>query len=226
MKIKMYMLLTLLVLFVLLPGHTAAQSDECRKVTFFQAADNPNLNGYFVLTQKFVPPHTKGDTDFKGHGPMYTVDVEVWYTSSGIYENVYMRAWEVDANGNPQKDYTTAEGATGLWFYRPPEGWELRQIRLTYGYPGDPVISNTLNIDSEGENLLAAWHVRDLRDSNGNESEFWIDPSTWFWNINQYGGISTIEIVGDTNGSDAGKATAITVSIPADPQKTWVLICR
>src|SRR5882724_6362725 len=53
----------------------------------------------------FIPPHTEGDTEYKGHGPRTYASVELQVRNDReVWAQVYMRARET------QKDWTTAEG--------------------------------------------------------------------------------------------------------------------
>jgi len=57
----------------------------------------------------FVPPHTEGDQEYKGHGPTTYIRVELKIRNDKeLWAEVYMRARET------KKDWTTAEGTTSF----------------------------------------------------------------------------------------------------------------
>jgi len=62
-----------------------------------------------VPTGFFIPPHTGGDQEFKGHGPTTYVRVEIEIRDKNeIWAQVYMRSRET------KKDWTAAEGTAGF----------------------------------------------------------------------------------------------------------------
>lgn len=66
-------------------------------------------------TPKFVPPHTRGDRDFAGHGPRVFVSAELSVRNDNqLWVRMYMRAVETT------RDFTTAEGSTNFMIYRHP----------------------------------------------------------------------------------------------------------
>jgi hypothetical protein len=71
---------------------------------------------------ELTPPHTRGDRDFKDHGPRVRLVAEVRADADDntIELRVYMKAQEWE-NGRPKSDYTTAEGWT-RWHCIPVPG--------------------------------------------------------------------------------------------------------
>lgn len=63
----------------------------------------------------FCPPHTRGDKEFKGHGPNVWTSVKLYQKGSNeLYARVYIKAEEDRSN------WTTAEGAQDYWVWRAP----------------------------------------------------------------------------------------------------------
>ena len=76
----------------------------------------PAQSSYLVstpLSQPIVhiPEHTRGDEDFKGHGPRVTLDGSVYLDGCNVFTKVRMKAEEW-SNG-PKRDHTTAETGKG-----------------------------------------------------------------------------------------------------------------
>ncbi len=76
----------------------------------------------------FVPPHTRGDRDFAGHGPTTTARVTRMDRSNDIRVEVYMKAYESHGNNSPQSDHTTAEGRQVFPLYNAPPGWRIDRV--------------------------------------------------------------------------------------------------
>jgi len=70
----------------------------------------------------YIPPHTKGDSDFAGHGPHVTAQVSLSNFSSHITANIQMTAVETDS------DYTTATGSMSKEIFAPDPGWRVEKI--------------------------------------------------------------------------------------------------
>lgn len=64
---------------------------------------------------EFMPPHTKGDKEYKGHGPEVYVKTDVYVKDGKLMARVYMKAVET------QDDFTTAEGSEDfiIWAKQP-----------------------------------------------------------------------------------------------------------
>ncbi len=67
----------------------------------------------------FMPPHTRGDRDFNGHGPKVNVTVTLLVTPQAISGRVYMKAKET------KRDWTTAEGTKDFLLFTPDPGWRI-----------------------------------------------------------------------------------------------------
>jgi hypothetical protein len=130
----------LVVINLLVPYHVFAN----KQVQLWRLASNCSwvsteelynrFNRYGLLNQSvgFVPPHTRGDRDFYGHGPIYTIVVDTRVNYYGVVAEVYMKAEETQA------DWTTAEGKSRpLWFLALNKGWIIRTYEVSSGatYP-------------------------------------------------------------------------------------------
>lgn len=71
---------------------------------------------------RFVPGHTRGDRDFKGHGPHVHVYVGIAHGPREIRMVVSMKAKET------KRDWTTAEGTLSEVLYIPPPGWKIKNV--------------------------------------------------------------------------------------------------
>ncbi len=70
----------------------------------------------------FIPPHTKGDADFAGHGPNVTASVSLSNFSTRIVANIQMTAVERES------DYTTASGSMSKEIFTIDPGWRVEKI--------------------------------------------------------------------------------------------------
>jgi hypothetical protein len=70
----------------------------------------------------FMPPHTRGDKDFNGHGPKVNVTVTLLTTPQEITARVFMRARET------KDDWTTAEGSKVFTLFSPDPGWRIDSV--------------------------------------------------------------------------------------------------
>src|SRR5205823_13899829 len=64
----------------------------------------------------FIPPHTKGDSEFGGHGPRVNAHVSLSNFSNRITANIQMSAVETDS------DYTTVTGSMTKEIFAPDPG--------------------------------------------------------------------------------------------------------
>lgn len=63
----------------------------------------------------YVPPHTGGDREFKGHGPVMTITVDLMVVNDNeLYAAVYIDALET------KRDWTHASGTAHQFVYRAP----------------------------------------------------------------------------------------------------------
>ncbi|HEY3080087.1 MAG TPA: hypothetical protein VGM69_09290, partial [Chloroflexota bacterium] len=69
----------------------------------------------------FVPPHTKGDREFNGHGPNVGVGVTLLNRRTHVEAKIEMTATET------RSDWTTASGSVVERIYPGESGWEVRQ---------------------------------------------------------------------------------------------------
>jgi hypothetical protein len=76
----------------------------------------------FPRTVEYTPPHTKGDRDFKGHGPRVNIEVYVMHTRRQITFEVSMHARET------KKDWTTASGRHSQVMYKAPAGKYIKAV--------------------------------------------------------------------------------------------------
>lgn len=120
----------------------------------------------------FWPPHTRGDRDFKGHGPLVQLDADlrVNTTDNTIEVRLYMKAEEWE-NG-PEDDNTTARGWTPWQVVRPPAGKRIiglaqgQETRFHHSYLDD-------NHDDDGFLFSASRLIGQLiytGDTSGNEA--------------------------------------------------------
>lgn len=70
----------------------------------------------------FMPPRTRGDGDFGGHGPKVYVSVTLLTTPQEITARVHMRAKETKDN------WTTAEGSRVFSLFSPDPGWRIDRV--------------------------------------------------------------------------------------------------
>jgi hypothetical protein len=115
-------------------GFVTLRSDNELEVVAVYSAADPESNGVRsihmdrvttagrcpVSTQRvarrtvlFVPPHVRGDRDFKGHGPCVSFDLDLRVKDSGtsLVASYRMHAFECDGDfADPQHDHTAAEG--------------------------------------------------------------------------------------------------------------------
>ncbi len=69
-----------------------------------------------------VPPHTRGDREFKGHGPKVTFSLQLFNSGSAVSATIRMKAEETES------DWTTAEGARTDTVFVPQQGWRVSRI--------------------------------------------------------------------------------------------------
>ena len=89
----------------------------------------------------FVPPHTRGDREFGGHGPNVFVRAMLLNRGTYIDTDVYMRAKET------KSDWTTAEGSRVYRIYNVEPGWKIKRI-LTDTYSSASYTDNDHGVDT------------------------------------------------------------------------------
>lgn len=70
----------------------------------------------------FTPPHTRGDTEFKGHGPQVWATAQWTHDDAQVSVRLWMKAEET------RSDWTTAEGERVETYYTAPHGWRIERI--------------------------------------------------------------------------------------------------
>ena len=90
------------------------------KIVTIDSSSTPPITPITPIT--YMPPHTKGDKDFFGHGPSIVSRVKLYKNDSKLKVRLYMRAREAE------RDWTTAEGSKVYTFYTPPIGWKIESI--------------------------------------------------------------------------------------------------
>ena len=76
-------------------------------------------------TITYLPPNTRGDKEFAGHGPDVTCSVKLLVGSGQIDTQIYMVAKET------KKDWTTASGSMKQVVYRADPGWVITGLTNT-----------------------------------------------------------------------------------------------
>ena len=76
----------------------------------------------------FVPPHTRGDHEFAGHGPTSTASVTLLTDPRRIRAEVRMHAYESNPDNSPRKDDTTASGSGNFHVYTAPLDWRIERV--------------------------------------------------------------------------------------------------
>ncbi|MEL6674540.1 MAG: hypothetical protein AAFR61_20185, partial [Bacteroidota bacterium] len=93
----------------------------------------PELRTVYITPSSFsfLPPHTRGDREFKGNGPQVRISTYLYKNSRQAYLRVYMKAEET------KSDWTTAEGTSSRhYFYNAPTGWHIKKIDGQNSFPG------------------------------------------------------------------------------------------
>ena len=75
-----------------------------------------------------VPRHTRGDRDYKGHGPTSTATVTRIVSLRSISARVHMRAYESNSDNSPKSDHTTAEQTRTFPVYTAPSGFRIDRV--------------------------------------------------------------------------------------------------
>jgi hypothetical protein len=83
----------------------------------------------------YMPPHTKGDREYGGHGPNVTARVNIYVDNNTIKAKIYMRARET------KSDWSTADGSGVFTIYTAPSKRRIVGIVSDKG-------TNTSYIDS------------------------------------------------------------------------------
>lgn len=96
----------------------------------------------------FVPPHTRGDTEFDGHGPNVQSRISLHKNNSSLTASVYMKAVET------KKDWTTAEGSKTFPLFTVDPGWRVENIigptLTTHSYTDSNHTNDVFNLGTGG----------------------------------------------------------------------------
>lgn len=85
----------------------------CREVTELYSRDT-----YL----SFTPPHTRGDREYKGHGPQVWATAQWTHDDARVQVRLWMKAEETES------DWTTAEGERIETYYTAPPGWRIESV--------------------------------------------------------------------------------------------------
>lgn len=70
----------------------------------------------------FTPPHTRGDREYKGHGPRVWATAQWAHDEARVSVRLWMKAEETES------DWTTAEGDRVETYYTAPPGWRIESV--------------------------------------------------------------------------------------------------
>ena len=70
----------------------------------------------------FTPPHTRGDREYKGHGPQVWATARWFHDDLHVWLSLWMKAEET------KSDWTTAEGTREEVYYTAPPGWRIEAV--------------------------------------------------------------------------------------------------
>jgi hypothetical protein len=70
----------------------------------------------------YIPPCTRGDSEFDGHGPNVYCSVKLVHDENKVNAVIYMKAEET------KKDWTTAAGQITHTLYTVPAGWKIERL--------------------------------------------------------------------------------------------------
>lgn len=188
-------------LTMFLPSNAQAsplkQGNDCEWIFIGTLAMDPAVNPYADIplsyTRWYIPPLTRGDRDFYGHGPQVWASVDFHVLPYGIYANVWMKAEET------KKDWTTVEGRGVLEFLHLKDGWKIQQV-AELGVPGNGSVVPA-NVSPVYSSLI--WNNLYYRDNNHDVDTIPIQSNNL---------VESIQFVGDTKGNEAGTKTKIIVN--------------
>ena len=131
----------------------------------------------------FVPKHTRGDSEYDGHGPCvkFSLDLRTQDAATTLLASYYMHAYECSgAFDSPQNDYTAAE--------------EQRDSILFSAPPGSRILSYDV-ANSMRESYIDTDHSDDVFSYGGSNP------------------VQALVFVGDTGGDEAGTKTGVTITL-------------
>jgi hypothetical protein len=112
----------------------------------------------------FIPPRTRGDREFSGHGPRVDTHVSVSNFGQRVFANIQMTAQETES------DWTTASGSMSKEIYTPDPGWRVQQILGTpnadFNYTDSDTKDDTFNIGGNGPVSILTF----LGDTSGDDA--------------------------------------------------------
>jgi hypothetical protein len=136
-----------------------------------------------IVVERYVPPHTDGDTDFYGHGPQTKVSIQLEAEGSSLYARVAMDARETGGT-------TRAKGTHRVRVFTAPAGRKIEAILS----PTSATLEYT-DKDHEEDYLIPG---------HGEER-----PDRWRVSPAGPGPVRMARLVGDTNGGEAGSRTGV-----------------
>jgi hypothetical protein len=111
----------------------------------------------------FIPPHARGDREFKGHGPRVSSQVSLAIVGDRVDVTTTMTARETES------DWTTASGSRTTTFFTADPGWRVEKIV-------EPAVSSFSYVDTDnagdqfgsGGGPVSQWDF--IGDSDGNDA--------------------------------------------------------
>lgn len=181
------------------------QNANCRWYGPTELAMHQSYNQYASIplrySNSYVPPHTYGDREYDGHGPIVDASVSYHVESYGIYADVAMSATET------KSDWTTAKGSSRFWFFYPKNGYYINRVGQQAASYGSVYATNVSNV--------GASNSRTFRYTD-------TDHENDVWNYTRSNLVASVSFVGDTKGKEAGTRTGMTVN----SEVTMIELCR
>lgn len=99
----------------------------------------------------FIPPHTRGDTDYHNNGPNFDTRVKAIVASEGVRGELFVFAEETF------HDWTTAEGTKEFPIFTAPAGWQARSLSVNPEFSHSYVDTNDDpdSFDFDGQGLVS-----------------------------------------------------------------------
>lgn len=140
--------------------------EEKSRINIQQVNQRPPQTKTVYVTPKtfqFIPPHTRGDREFKGHGPNIRISGYISNNSRQAYVRFYMKAEET------KSDWTTAEGISNPhYFYSVPSGWHIKRIDGQISFPNEVNYKDTNTSDDFRSGSLGRYTV--VGDTKGKDA--------------------------------------------------------
>ncbi|HEV8084209.1 MAG TPA: C39 family peptidase [Chitinophagaceae bacterium] len=146
-----------------------------------------------IKTHFFVPPHTKGDKDFDGHGPNITCSVNIGIATDKkhLLAKINMQASESES------DWTTCEGEEKVIIFSCDDGQEISKI-------SSPISSKVFYTDNDHEEDFV---ISDIGETNTNAQNN-------NWELIKHNNTDLVRFyrfMGDVGGDEAGTQTGVEV---------------